>query len=172
MKNLSVMIIAGAVLAGCVSEGPRQAVTEVTFSSQSSNPLFGYDETLVQVVAPKNLKKVISVIKPQDGVPCRLNGPNYSANFTTPGKVLLPDYGSKSGPVTVTCVYQGVTRSRTVSAFDATARAAGKQAGGDSNTLGGVLVGALAESVVAIDRKGKNDWSYPVIQVSYQSLAK
>ena len=172
MKHISAVIFASLALSGCVSEGPRQAATEVTFSSQSTNPLFGYDETLVQVVAPKNLKKVISVIKPQDGVPCRLNGPNYSANFKTPGKALLPDYGSKSGPVTVTCVYQGVTRSQTVSAFDATAREAGKSASGGSNTLGGALVGALAESIVSIDRKGKNDWSYPVIQVSYQSLAK
>lgn len=172
MRNIGTMLVAGLALAGCVSEGPRQAVTEVTFSSQSANTLFGYDETLVQVVAPKNLKKVISVIKPQDGVPCRLNGANYSANFVTPGKVLLPDYGNKSAPVTVTCVYQGVTRSQTVSAFDATARAAGKSAAGDGDSLGGILVGALTESVVAIDRKGKNDWAYPTIQVSYQSLAK
>ena len=52
-------------------------------------------------------------------------------------------------------------RSATVSAFDAIARAAGND-----------MVGALTESIVSIDRKGKSGWAYPVTQVGYRSLAK
>lgn len=171
MRSAFFALIAGCSLAACVSDGPRQSATEVTFSSQSTDPLFGYDETIVQVVAPKDLSKFISRIEPRSGVPCTLQGANYSARLVTPAKVLLPDYGPKSKPVTVTCTYQGVTRTATVSAFDATAAAAGREAGGNSNTLGGVLVGALAESIVSIDRKGKNDWTYPGIEVRYSSRA-
>jgi hypothetical protein len=167
----SYLLIAGAfALSACVGSGPRQPVTEVTFSSQSPHALLGYDETLVQVVAPKDMSRVFSVINPRDGVPCQLKSPYYSANFVTPGKVLLPDYGSKSPKVSVTCTYQGVTRTVSADPFDATAAAARANVAGDETEIGAVLVGALVESVVSIDRQGKNDWAYPTISVHYQSM--
>lgn len=99
----------------------------------------------------------ISLIESQDYVPYQLKGENYSANITTPAKVLLPDCRRLSKPVTGACIM----RSATVSAFDAIARAAGND-----------MVGALTESIVSIDRKGKSGWAYPVTQVGYRSLAK
>lgn len=175
--KIAFALLSGLALTACVSSGgPRQAVTEVTFSSQSTNALFGYDETLVQVVAPRDMSKVISIIEPQSGVPCQLQGANFTANFRTPGKVLLPDYGNLSKPVTVTCTYQGITRSVTANAFDATRAEAVANATGDqedttlSGALSGALAGALAGAVVGRDRKGQNDWKYPTITVNYQSM--
>ena len=177
-KKALLFVAAGLALAGCVSSGGRQAVTEVTFSSQSPNPLFGYDQIAVQAYGPKDLSKVISRFDVQSGVPCQVKGENFSASMVTPAEVLLPDYGPLSKPVTVTCTYQGITRSATYAAFDATAAAAGRDAQGDienasaGEALGGILAGALAQAVVGRDRKGRNDWTYPVLRVSYQSLEK
>lgn len=57
--KIAFALLSGLALTACVSSGgPRQAVTEVTFSSQSPNALFGYDETLVQVVAPRDMSKL------------------------------------------------------------------------------------------------------------------
>jgi hypothetical protein len=169
--KIAFALLSGLALTACVSSGgPRQAVTEVTFSSQSPNALFGYDETLVQVVAPRDMSKVISIIEPQSGVPCQLRGANFTASFRTPGKVLLPDYGNLSKPVTVSCTYQGIARSVTANAFDATAEQAGREMAGENPGLGGMVFGALEQRRVAKDRRGQNDWKYPTITVNYQSM--
>lgn len=169
--KIAYILLSGMALSACVSSGgPRQAVTEVTFSSQSSNALFGYDETLVQVVAPRDMSKIVSIIEPQSGAACQLQGENFSASFRTPGKVLLPDYGNLSKPVKVTCTYQGIARSVTASAFDATAVQAGRDVAGDNPGLGGMIFGALAERSAAKDRRGQNDWTYPTITINYQSM--
>ncbi|MEN8892645.1 hypothetical protein [Planktotalea arctica] len=103
------------------------------------------------------MRRAILLVELQDYVPCQLKGENYSANITTSAKVLLPDCPRLPKPVTGTCI----TRSATVSAFVATARAVGND-----------MVGALTESIVSIDRKGKGGWAYPVTQVGCHSLTK
>lgn len=173
MKKLILAAAGLTALSACMSGDSNSGSTvQVQFSSQSSKALLGYEPTLVQVVAPADLTKMISSIKPRSGVPCQLKGENYSASFTAPQTVLLPDYGRASSPVSVTCTYQGVTRTQTVSAYDSTASSAGQSISGQNSTIGAALTGALVESVMSIDRNGKNDWKYPVIQVSYGSLAK
>lgn len=104
------------------------------------------------------MSKVISIIEPHSGAPCQLQGANFTANFKMPGKVLLPDYGSLSKPVTVTCTYQGITRSVTANAFDATRAEAVANATGDQEdtTISGALSGALAGALA-----GAGGWARP-----------
>lgn len=174
MSKSILLCVAAAALSAC-SSAPQSnggSVHEVVFSSPSTKTLLGYEPTVVKVVAPADLSKAISLIQDRSGVPCVLKGENYSASFNAPATVLLPDYGRASSPVSVTCVYQNVTRTQTVSAFDATAANAGASVANSDGSLGAALAGALVDSVVSIDRRGRNDWKYPVIQVSYNSLAK
>ncbi|MEM1374204.1 MAG: hypothetical protein AAGF78_07475 [Pseudomonadota bacterium] len=49
-------------------------------------------------------------------VPCQLNGPGYSARFVTPAVLDLPIFGSTAPQVSLSCTFEGETRTRALRA--------------------------------------------------------
>ncbi len=164
------LVLSALALAACSGEPtPSQqgGVATVEFTRETTRPLLGFEAVAIKIQDKKDPSKVISRIIEVQNVPCKLTGDVFKAEFIAPKTVQVPDYGKASSPITVTCTHRGITRSATVSIFDATAAAAARQASAGSDTLGGALAGVLAGSIVGIDRKGRNDYKYPPITIAF-----
>ncbi|MEL6916041.1 MAG: hypothetical protein AAFP13_16215 [Pseudomonadota bacterium] len=55
-------------------------------------------------------------------VPCRLNGPGYGADFTTPAAVELPLFGNTAPQLSLSCTFRGETQARTLTATNISER--------------------------------------------------
>ena len=95
------------------------------------------------------------------GVPCMLDAGVYSATFTTPANVIVPDYGPNSPAIFVRCTLEDQSGSATINAFNATTqqRMSGAAGGG---ILGVIIVGAVTAANVDND---KDEFKYPPLLV-------
>lgn len=133
-----------------VYAGPRQRGNPV--------PAFRGQETLpirTSGIGSDGSRKELS------GVACTLDAGVYTANFTTPANVIVPDYGPNSPAIFVRCTHEDQSGSSTVSAFNATTqqRMNGATGGG---ILGVIIVGAVTAANVDND---KDEFKYPPIVV-------
>ena len=99
--------------------------------------------------------------KELSGVPCTLDSGVYTAAFTTPANVVVPDYGPNSPAIFVRCTLEGQSGSATINAFNATTqqRMSGAAAGG---VLGVIIVGAV--TAANVDNE-KDEFKYPPLTV-------
>ncbi|MGV6811729.1 MAG: hypothetical protein ACWA47_05750 [Brevirhabdus sp.] len=96
------------------------------------------------------------------GVSCMLDSGLYSARFTSPANVVVPDYGPSSPAIFVRCVNGETSGSVTVNAFNAT-HAQNQSAAYGTGVLGAIVIGAVA----AANRDDeKDDFKYPVIYIT------
>ncbi|MEP2921946.1 MAG: hypothetical protein ABJP06_14580 [Sulfitobacter sp.] len=96
------------------------------------------------------------------GVQCLLDAGVYSASFTTPANVIVPDYGPNSPAIFVRCTHEDQSGSTTVTAFNATTqqRMQNAAAGG---VLGVIIVGAV--TAAKVDNE-KDEFKYPAVSVT------
>jgi len=96
------------------------------------------------------------------GVPCELDAGLYSARFTTPANVVVPDYGPNSPAIFVRCTHpDGRSGSVTVDAFNFTAAQRSNSAIG-TGLLGAIVIGAV--NAAALDTE-RDEFKYPAINV-------
>jgi hypothetical protein len=102
MMRLGSMIGGAALLlAGCVPPTPAPpgaAMTRAEPRPGVTPPLASGEAQLVVRAVPAGVPREELV-----GASCRAESPYFTASFTAPAVVLLPDYGSAQPPVTVTC---------------------------------------------------------------------
>lgn len=88
-----------AVAACSPTQPPPNAVTvPVTLrAGVAAPPAQGETQLVVRAVPSGATRQELP------GVTCRAETPYFTADFTAPARLLLPDYGSAAPPVTVTC---------------------------------------------------------------------
>ena len=99
--------------------------------------------------------------KELSGVPCTLDAGVYSAAFTTPAKLIVPDYGPNSPAIFIRCTHEDQSGSMTINAFNATTqqRMSTAAAGG---IVGMIVVGAV--TAARVDNE-KDEFKYPPVMV-------
>jgi len=104
-------------IAGCTAKAPiSQAPVAMNFSNAARQA----------AVTGLNVSEVRARLRTDDGraelrgVPCRLTGPGYTANFTTPAALQLPVFGNTAPQLALSCQYEGETRTTTISARNLT----------------------------------------------------
>ena len=85
----------------------------------------------------------------------------YTAAFTTPANLIVPDYGPNSPAIFVRCTHEDQSGSATINAFNATTqqRMSNAAAGG---LLGVIIVGAV--TAAKVDNE-KDEFKYPALTV-------
>jgi hypothetical protein len=96
------------------------------------------------------------------GVPCTLDSGVYTASFTTPANVVVPDYGPNSPALFVRCQTETQSGSSTVNAVNVTAQQRQQNAAG-TGVLGAIIVGAVNAAVTDPE---KDDFAYPNFTVT------
>jgi hypothetical protein len=96
-------MVALALVSGCTEAGPGappEAPVRVAPTRDATwPPARGETEMVVRAVTPAAQRAQQEIA----GARCTAASPLYAAEFTAPARVLLPDFGSASPPVTVTC---------------------------------------------------------------------
>lgn len=133
-----------------VYAGPRRRGNPVpAFRGQETLPIRSTG------VASDGQRKEIS------GVPCTLDAGVYSAKFTTPANLIVPDYGPNSPAIFVRCAYDDQSGSITVNAFNATSQQRTSNAAA-SGIIGVIIVGAV--TAAKVDNE-KDEFKYPAVMV-------
>jgi len=106
-------LFALTLLSGCVATAP---ITQAPIKMQFQDPnrqsqITGFDTATVRTRLSENDTRA-----ELGSVPCRLSGPGYDARFSTPAVLELPLFGNTAPQVTLSCTFDGETRSRTLSA--------------------------------------------------------
>ena len=99
MRAFAVLGVIG--LAGCVAPGSAppgvQTVRAERVSAAQAPLASGETQVVVRTFAAGPSGQELS------GVPCVAESPFFRAEFTSPARVLLPDFGAQSPSVSVTC---------------------------------------------------------------------
>jgi len=145
---MAALVATGAfVLTGCETPEPIKP-TQVTRTS-------GFITQRLVEMEPTSVRAVRNGGQEIKGVGCQLLGRGYSARFTTPAVVLIPEYGQASPLPTVTCNLDDQTASVQAKLQNRT----------EVNTTGalgdaGGLLGLMIGGVVSGARKDKVDDNY------------
>ncbi|MDG1068608.1 MAG: hypothetical protein P8P40_09595 [Sulfitobacter sp.] len=173
-SQITVTLLAGLFVSACtqaeITTPPVQVVPKVAANAvgldvyagprKRGNPVpaFRGQETLpvrTHGVASDGSRKELS------GVACTLDAGVYTASFTTPANVIVPDYGPNSPAIFVRCTHADQSGSTTVSAFNATTQQRMNGAAG-GGILGIIIVGAV--TAANVDNE-KDEFKYPPIVV-------
>ncbi|MCH2078521.1 MAG: hypothetical protein MK180_16880 [Rhodobacteraceae bacterium] len=113
------LLAAPALLAGCVATAPiTQPPVKMSFqSSDRAGKVTGVETVTVhtRLATSDHTAEVAAV-------PCRLSGPGYSATFQTPAILELPLFGNTAPQLSLSCAYDGETRSRALTATNVSAQ--------------------------------------------------
>ncbi|MEO0484952.1 MAG: hypothetical protein AAF092_03445 [Pseudomonadota bacterium] len=106
--TLIASVTAFAALGACAPRAPiTQPPVAVTFLKESAQSAqTGVDTTTVRTRLRQDGQTTELV-----GVPCILDGPNYTARFQTPATLTLPLFGNTAPQVALSCRYDGESRS-------------------------------------------------------------
>lgn len=104
------------------------------------------------------------------GVPCTFQGDGFKSSFSTPAVLIAPNMHTRTPAASVTCTYNGQSKSRvltpynkTLSDINSSAMSIGAGAG-----LIGVLVGGAVAAAQASSRDGSQDiYAYPDAVVEF-----
>jgi hypothetical protein len=92
---------ASALVAGCTAAAPvSEPPVQVTPTRGATWPAARGEAELVMRAVGRD---AAGAERELAGVPCRATTPYYAAEFETPARLLLPDFGPASPTVTVTC---------------------------------------------------------------------
>lgn len=95
------------------------------------------------------------------GVSCKLDSGLYTAGFSTPANIVVPDYGANSPALFVRCETEEQSGSATVNVVNVTAQQ--RQSGAiGTGVLGAIIIGAV--NAAATDNE-TDDFAYPPITV-------
>lgn len=96
------------------------------------------------------------------GLPCSLDSGLYTASFTTPANINVPDYGPNSPAIFVRCTHpDGRSGSTTVNSYNFTAQQRSNAAIG-TGVLGAIVIGAV--NAASTDNE-TDEFKYPNITV-------
>lgn len=157
MKKISLLVVAG-ILSGCAGGMEiAQEPVNVNINPNSAGRIVDYEQTVVRTFATAPQRAEIS------GVPCRLAAQSFSAEFTTPAIINMPDFGHRSEPANVRCDYQGKTATGTLTPHDVTAENNSAVGFG----AGGILGMIIAEAVISASSPENHDFAYRNLSVEF-----
>lgn len=159
LRQAALLAASTFALAGCEVPEPVE-VTQVTRSNSFvTSGLVEMEPTSITTFRITNNEsaqtKSTTQRKEVKGVACQLNGRGYSARFTTPAVVLVPEYGQASPLPTVTCKLDG----QTVSVKSKLQNRTEVETTGALLDAGGLLGLAMGGAFSAV-RKDKDDDNY------------
>ena len=139
---------------------------QTTTSSKAPVP---YESTTR--IAPSGVStfKIRSHVKSGDekeevkGAACRMTGPGFRSEFTTPAEVTAPVFGPKTKPVSVECSYMGQTKAATVKPFNKTQANANKSLitlKSATSVTGAVIAAAKIGTAMAPREKSRDRYDY------------
>ena len=100
------------------------------------------------------------------GASCTVDSGLYKAAFNSPANVIVPDYGSSSPALFFRCVGpNGVSGSKTVTAFNATQEGRSSSATAEAGILGAIIVGAVSAANVNPE---SDSFDYPSVSINMQ----
>ena len=107
------VLFAGLVAAACTPKAPitQEPIGMLFSSAEQQSKVTGLD--LVEVRARVRTEDETLEL---GGVPCRVNGPGYAADFVTPAAVQLPLFGNTAPQLVVTCRYEGEVQTKSLRA--------------------------------------------------------
>lgn len=147
-KGLRLAVIGvgmSAVLAGCAQNEALAELEAPEVNVSAKNVQAPQARRLVNVPFETKLKGQ-SV-----AAACTLDTPYYSASFTSPANLRLPDYGSKTPAVTVSCQNSAGSGAKKVNPASTQSR--------NAAAVGGALFGVLG-AVVAAGASQNNEGDY------------
>ncbi len=172
MKHIATLCMAGVFLAACAPlEVTTPAVTAIPFNQNAAVGIdvYGSDRARGATVPPFRGQSVINVravdranrMAELTGVTCTLRTDTYSATVTTPGRVIVPNYGAQSPVISATCSdgVRQATGTSTVTNVSAEERA--NAATFETTPAIGVLVGTIVNP-------STDTYSYSDIRVTFR----
>ncbi len=173
-KTILVGAVALVALAGCeaaeITTPPVNVVPNIKSNAvgldvyagprRRGNPVPRFRGQEVVQVRSSGLSKD-GVRSELSGVPCKMDSGVYTASFTTPANIVVPDYGPNSPAIFVRCATDTQSGSITANVFNATTqqRMSGAAGGG---ILGVIIVGAV--TAANVDNE-KDEFKYPALTV-------
>jgi hypothetical protein len=144
-------IIIGLAFAGlCAGCAPTQAVHKIEAAPVG---------VVSKNVSTPKVKRVVTVPVEtiHQGQPttatCRLDSPYYTAKFTSPANLQLPDYGSKTPKLAIVCEGDGAKGEKEVQPQNTQSR--------NAATTGALFFGAIGAAVAAASVQGnEGDYFY------------
>ena len=113
-----IFLTAPALVAGCVATAPiTQPPVKVSFQS----PDRAGEVTGVETITVRTRLATTDQTAEIAAVPCRLSGPGYGMTFQTPAVIELPLFGNTAPQLSLSCSYDGETRSRALRATNVSA---------------------------------------------------
>lgn len=97
------------------------------------------------------------------GLPCSFEGDGFSSTFTSPAVLLSPNMQARTSVATITCTYEGVTKTKTIKPYNETIDQINQTmrpvgiAGGVVSGVFGLLVGGAVAAVQAEARDPTQD---------------
>lgn len=104
------------------------------------------------------------------GVSCTFKGDGFRSSFVTPAVVSAPNMQLRTPPASVTCTYNGVSKTQVMTPYNKTV--ADIQNQGASYGAGGGLLGAIIGGAIATSQVNERDpsldiWAYRSVSVEF-----
>ncbi len=175
MKKTSLLLLAAGSIAGCaqnmeITKAPVEVQRTAGFATQN---YVGQDQATIRSHFAKD-EDTGEKKTEFSGANCSLKGRGFSASFTTPAIVNLPDYDYYSQPVTGSCSVNGETRPVVLTPYNETVRArqaASSSAGAQGGLIGVLVSGVVSGIVEAANDPTDDDWDYGNFDVIFPRSA-
>ncbi|MEO1796465.1 MAG: hypothetical protein AAFR53_05565 [Pseudomonadota bacterium] len=144
------------LLAGCVATAP---ITQPPVTMTFADPARQVSVTGLDTITVRNRLRTDDTTGELAGVPCRLNGPGYTARFVSPATLELPLFGNTAPQLALSCTFEGETKSTTLAArnvSEAARREARQRALEDLAERDGSFVSASIFLDLSSQRRGSN----------------
>ena len=177
MHIRTVALIIGSVagLSACTeSMEITQAPVDVTRNSSFVTQNYvGDDQSVVRSYFAEDEEKGTEKTE-FAGAQCQIKGRGFSAKFTTPVILNLPDYDYYTAAATGQCAVNGVARPLVLKPYNETVRArteAASNAGASGGLIGILAAGIVSGVVEAANDPSDDDWDYPNASVMFPATA-
>ena len=104
------------------------------------------------------------------GVPCTFQGEGFRSSFTTPAKVISPNMQGRTPPASVSCTYNGATKTRVIEPFNKTGadiNSGAMAAGAGAGLVGMIVGGAVAAAQTSARDVSQDVYGYPDVAIDF-----
>ncbi|MEJ1991226.1 MAG: hypothetical protein P8X50_05755 [Maritimibacter sp.] len=104
------------------------------------------------------------------GVSCKFQGKGFHSSFVTPAVVAAPNMQLRTPPASVTCTYNGVTKTQVLKPYNKTLydiEHNGASIGANAGLLGAIIGGAIASASASKRDTSVDVWAYHDARVEF-----
>ena len=162
-KRFAAPLLITAALAGCTA--PYE-INQPPVSYTATEPLYELGKTSFTVRA---VNATEGRSHEMSGIPCRFEGEGFYSTFTVPAVVIAPDMSRRTPPASVTCTFDGRSKTVVVEPRNDTLNEISKsvEAGATAGAVG-VIVGGTVAAVQSVTRDESRDvYGYPDVEVVF-----